>query len=105
MITKPLEVFNAYLERAEEKSKRRLAARLHEVALKYKADGFLLAECQMLDSSRIGQRVFLPYGGQATMPEVPTTPFSPRGLASDTSVVIGHFTYEEFCKLRSQDFV
>ena len=56
---------------------------------RFNPDGFMLLECQMLDSSRLGSRVILPYGPNNTFKTVPDHPISPRGLASDTSVVIG----------------
>ncbi len=65
-----------------------LLARLRTQALKYEPDGWFMAEAQVMDSSWFGQRIILPYGPKCTFKEVPTTPFSPRGLASDTSVVI-----------------
>jgi hypothetical protein len=51
-------------------------------------DGWLLLECQVLDSSRLGHYVIVPYGGQATLKAIPDRPVSPRGLASDMSVVV-----------------
>jgi len=67
------------------------AATLRETLLNqqasYQPDGWLIAQCQMLDSSYCGQRVILPYGPNNTLKEPPTHPFSPRGLASDQSTV------------------
>jgi hypothetical protein len=54
---------------------------------KYKPEGWFMLECQMLDSSRIGQLTILPYGPNNTFKTVPTHPVSPRGLASDMSTV------------------
>lgn len=54
----------------------------------YNPDGWMLLECHMLDSSRIGSLTILPYGGTATYKEPPTHPISPRGLASDMSTVV-----------------
>lgn len=51
-------------------------------------DGWMLLECIVLDSSRIGERVILPFGGGCTWKGVPNRPVSPRGLASDISKVI-----------------
>jgi hypothetical protein len=55
---------------------------------RFNPTGFMLLECQMMDSSLLGQCVILPYGPNNTYKEVPTHPLSPRGLASDMSVVI-----------------
>ncbi len=55
--------------------------------LTLKPDGWMLLECVMLDSSRHGGFVILPFGGKATYSEIPNRPISPRGLASDMSVV------------------
>lgn len=57
--------------------------------------GFVLLECQDLASRRLGHYAILPYGGLATLQEVPTKPFSPRGLASDMSVVVAVVAAEE----------
>ena len=61
---------------------------MQSVAHVFQPDGFLIAECGLLDSSYFGQRVVLPFGGGATLPEPPKGPFSPRGLASDQSLVL-----------------
>ena len=50
-------------------------------------EGFILLECEVLDSSRIGDYTILPFGGGATYKEIPSGPISPRGLASDMSTV------------------
>lgn len=50
--------------------------------------GWFLAECQMLDSSRLGSLVILPFGPHNTFKRPPQSPFSPRGLASDMSMCI-----------------
>lgn len=65
-----------------------LRDRICKIADDYAPDGFLIAECQDLSSSHMGERIVLPYGGKATLPAPPTGLFSPRGLASDMSVVI-----------------
>jgi hypothetical protein len=50
--------------------------------------GWLLLECADLSSSRLGDLVILPYGGETnTFKEIPDRPISPRGLASDMSTV------------------
>lgn len=50
--------------------------------------GWMLLECQMLDSSSLGSLVILPFGPNNTFKEPPSHPVSPRGLASDMSTVI-----------------
>lgn len=65
-----------------------LRARLKELVERFTPDGFLMAECEVMDSSRFGDRVILPYGGKATLKEPPPGMFSPRGIASDQSRVI-----------------
>lgn len=55
---------------------------------KYNPEGWFMAECEVMDSSRFGSLVILPYGPRNTFKTVPTEPFSPRGLASDMSVSI-----------------
>ncbi len=65
-----------------------IAARLEAMDALYQPDGYFLAECQVLDSSRLGSYVILPYGPNNTFQAPPDKPFSPRGLASDMSVVV-----------------
>lgn len=55
---------------------------------RFKPDGFMLLECQMMDSSLLGSLTILPYGPNNTYKAVATHPISPRGLASDMSVVV-----------------
>jgi len=55
---------------------------------KFNPAGWMLLECQMLDSSRMASLTILPYGPNNTYKEIPSHPISPRGLASDMSVVI-----------------
>jgi len=56
---------------------------------KYSPEGFMLLECHVLDSSRMGSLTILPFGLNNTFKAIPDHPISPRGLASDMSVVIG----------------
>jgi len=65
-----------------------LQSRLQTIRDKYRPDGFMLLECKVLDSSRLGELTILPYGGDATFKAVPDHPISPRGLASDMSCVV-----------------
>lgn len=53
----------------------------------FSPDGLMLLECQQMDSSSFGSRCILPFGGSSSLPGIPEGPFSPRGLASDMSVV------------------
>ena len=62
---------------------------------RYNPTGWMLLECQMMDSHHHGSLTILPYGGTATYKEVPTHPISPRGLASDMSVVIATLAASE----------
>jgi hypothetical protein len=66
----------------------RLAETLSQQVGLFHPDGWMLLECQDFSSSRFGHYVILPYGGQATFKEIPDRPISPRGLASDMSVVV-----------------
>lgn len=61
----------------------------------YSPTGWFLAECQMLDSSYMGSLVILPYGPNNTFKDIPTHPFSPRGLASDMSVAVAYMLVED----------
>lgn len=65
-----------------------LCTQLDQLTVRLAPVGFMLLECHMLDSSRMGELTILPYGGQAMYRDVPDWPISPRGLASDISVVI-----------------
>ena len=49
--------------------------------------GFMILECQQMDSSHLGEYALLPFGPNNTFKEPPTHPVSPRGLASDMSTV------------------
>jgi hypothetical protein len=55
---------------------------------KFSPTGWMLLECQMMDSSRMGSLTILPFGPNNTFKAVPDHPLSPRGLASDMSVVV-----------------
>lgn len=62
--------------------------RLAQIEAHHGVAGWVLLECVMLDSSKMGERTILPYGPGCTLKTVPDQPMSPRGLASDMSVVI-----------------
>ena len=53
----------------------------------YRPKGFMLLRCDMMDSSYFASRTILPFGPNNTFKEIPDHPISPRGLASDMSVV------------------
>lgn len=57
----------------------------------YQPDGWMLLECTMLDSSRLGSLTILPFGPNNTHKKClgEGEVMSPRGLASDMSVCIG----------------
>ncbi|MFO0825902.1 MAG: hypothetical protein U0792_22750 [Gemmataceae bacterium] len=57
---------------------------------KWHPHGWVLLECHDLCSSRAGQLAIVPYGPDNTLTSIPDGPISPRGLASDLSVVILH---------------
>lgn len=65
-----------------------LKAILAAQADKYSPEGWMLLECHMMDSSRLGDLAILPYGPNNTFKAVVDHPVSPRGLASDMSVVV-----------------
>lgn len=58
---------------------------------RYNTDGWMLLECAMLDSSRLGSLTILPFGPNNTYKKCldEGEVMSPRGLASDMSVCIG----------------
>lgn len=61
----------------------------------YAPEGWMLLECQQFDSSRFASYTILPYGPNNTFKEVPDHPISPRGLASDMSVVTAVMTTDK----------
>lgn len=76
-----------YLE-TQEGTPDSLRVQLRDKVTRYQPDGFMLLRCEQLDSSWYGQHVILPYGPSNTYLTWPETPISPRGLASDMSVVV-----------------
>ncbi len=54
----------------------------------YQLTGWFVAECHVLDSSRMGSWVLIPYGPNNSFKAIADQPFSPRGLASDLSVAV-----------------
>lgn len=55
---------------------------------RYNPDGWFMLQCEMMDSSRMGELTILPYGPNNTFKTIPNHPVSPRGLASDMSCVV-----------------
>ncbi len=56
---------------------------------RFRNTGWMVLECQMMDSSQCGQITLMPYGPGNSYKTVPDRPISPRGLASDMSIVLG----------------
>lgn len=87
----PRLTFDEFAAKYCERQKQTPAGLLNTLKLQkeeFKPDGWVLLECAMLDSSRIGELTILPYGPNNTFKTIPEHPISPRGLASDMSVVI-----------------
>lgn len=61
---------------------------LDAFAKRFQPTGFMLLEAQDMSSSWLGSLTIIPYGPNNSNKEPPTHPISPRGLASDMSVVI-----------------
>jgi hypothetical protein len=86
----PFDQFAALYCATQESTRDRLCEILNNQKRSFSPDGWMILECQQFDSSRFGQRTILPYGPRNTLHELPTGPISPRGLASDISVVIAY---------------
>ena len=76
-----------YCER-QESTPDKLLATLQAQQERYHPEGWMLLECQVFDSSRFGSYTILPYGPENTFKAPPEGPISPRGLASDMSIVV-----------------
>ena len=64
----------------------------------FQPTAFVLLECKMMDSSMLGSLTILPVGPNNThksVEQAASHPISPRGLASDMSVVVGWVAAEE----------
>lgn len=72
---------------SQEQTPEGLAEVLRRQIENFDSEGFMLLRCEVLDSSRLGDRVILGFGGSHTYQNIPDHPITPRGLASDTSVV------------------
>lgn len=82
-----LEFARRYCER-QVNTPQDLYATLEAQQRAYAPNGWVLLECIDLSSSRLGSYTILPYGPNNTYKEPPSRPISPRGLASDQSVVV-----------------
>ena len=69
---------------------------LEEKIKEFQPEGFVLLRCEMFGSYYFGQHTILPYGPNNTFKAPPDHPISPRGLASDMSVVVGILPINEF---------
>lgn len=83
-----------YCER-QEQTPDGLAKVLCEQTLRFDSTGFMLLECQMFASRSFGNLTILGFGGTHTYKEILDHPISPRGLASDMSVVVGWIPVSE----------
>lgn len=84
-----LELAHKYCERQEQTItglKDILLSQVNE----FEPDGWMLLECHVMDSTQLGQYTILPYGPNNTFESILNHPISPRGLASDMSVVVGY---------------
>jgi hypothetical protein len=66
-----------------------LEEKLIVIAERDKPIGFMLLQCVMMDSSYFGSHTIMPFGPNNTHKELPDLPISPRGMASDMSIVVG----------------
>lgn len=72
----------------QESTREELLDTLRAQRQKFNPIGWMLLECQVLDSSRLGSYTILPYGPNNTFKELSMRPISPRGLGSDISIVV-----------------
>ena len=69
---------------------------LQEQQKRFAPTGWVLLECHVMDSSRLGELTIFPYGPNNTFKDVPAQPVSPRGLASDMSIVVAVLLAKDF---------
>jgi len=81
------ELVSRYCE-TQDADARETNARMREIASGREVEGWMLLQGADMSSSYLGQQVILPWGPGCTFKEVPQHPVSPRGLASDMSVVV-----------------
>lgn len=91
-----------YCER-QESTKDELREKLSAQVKKFNPVGWMLLECQVLDSSRLGAYTILPYGPNNTFKEPLTRPYSPHGLTSDISVVVALLLNVEHERLLTEE--
>ena len=97
-MTVPLKTWEEFASRyceTQDSTPEALTEILRSQVSQYNPVGFFMGEAQLMDSSWYGQVVILPFGPRNTYKAVPEQPFSPRGLASDASVVIGWMPAED----------
>lgn len=97
------EMAKLYCERQQNEPEELLTILLKQRE-QYNPTGFMLLECQMMDSSYMGSLVVLVYGPNNTYKEIPNHPISPRGLASDMSTVIGFVPAEKLVTHKVWDY-
>ena len=73
--------------KTQEAEEEDVTLRLYRQLDEYDPDGFMLLVCEMMDSSLLGSHTILPFGPNNTFKVPPDHPISPRGRASDMSVV------------------
>lgn len=84
------ELSSRYCER-QEQTPEGLIDVLKAQVERFQPDGWMLLECEMMDSSYLGSLTILPFGPNNTR-KVPLThgeAVSPRGLCSDMSICVG----------------
>jgi hypothetical protein len=80
--------FAAFADRYCERQKQTpegLLAIFRRQSEQYRPVGWIMFECQVMDSSQYGHLVVLPYGPDNTVKQIPQTPVSLDGTASGTS--------------------
>ena len=78
-----------HMHESREESERFYDQGLRDNEDRFSPDGFVALESQMLDSSKLGRRYVLPFGGRSSHPTPPEQPFSIDGTASGTVCVVG----------------
>ena len=97
-MTPPTLTFAAFASRycmRQDSTPDSLRATLRAQRERFAPIGWMLLECQMMDSSSMGALTILPYGPNNTFQAPPAGPVSPRGLASDMSVVVALLLAED----------
>jgi len=63
---------------------------------RYEPVGWVMMECQVLDTSKAGRLAIVPYGPSNTWQTIPQTPVSLDGTASGTSVPVAVLLADRF---------